>query len=347
MFFPELIGTVFDEKENRLLQELVQERYDLSIQQRAKAHSHTQDQELVNYYNSAFPKAPLDRGAVVPPEHGDSDVMCLVSDLIISDIYRSSLSESFYLPGWSTESVPLKDQLKGIWEDENCLTMWMRESPNCPHGLAEHAYVKLRLHFPPDSGAIERVFGSSNGLYGVGKEDRIRYLSSSIGFMRVPLFLLALSRNAVKDGIHQGQAVDVYFVKTAAHDLRIANKVARAQVDDPETVRKKYLDKPPANVTDGISLWSVSRYIQAIVADYLDSRLNRLRNISREDKAFNGEAERFVQLYRRLTSQEFALQIKLMPVCTDQDADDKVFFCVDLPLLEEKYNAIEGEETGS
>lgn len=346
LFFPELVGTVFDEKENRLLQELVQERYDLSIQQRAKAHSHTQDQELVNYYNSAFSKAPLDRRAVVPPEHGDSDVMCLVSDLIISDIYRSSLSENFYLPGWSTGSEPLKAQLKGIWEDES-LTMWIREPPNCSHGPVEHAYVKLRLHFPPDSGAIERVFGSSDGLYGVGKEDRIRYLSGSIGSIRVPLFLLALSRNAVKDGIHQEQAVDVYFVKTAAHDLRIANKVARAQVDDPETVRKKYLDKPPANVTDGISLWSVSRYIQAIVADYLDSRLNKLRNISREGTNFSEEAERFVQLYRRLTSQEFALQIKLMPVCTDPNTDDEVFFCVDLPLLEEKYNAIEGGEAGS
>ena len=350
LFFPELVGTVFDEKENRFLQELVQERYGLSIQQRAKAHSHTQDQELVNYYNSAFAKAPSGRAVVPLEQHqgcGDSDVMCLVSDLIISDIYRSSLSEDFYLPGWSTGSVPLKAVLKGIWEDENCLTMWMRESPNCSHGPKQHAYVKLRLHFPPDSGAIERVFGSSDGLYGVGNEDRIRYLSSSIGSVRVPLFLLALSRNAVKDGIRQDQAVDVYFVKTAAHDLRIANKFHRAQAGDLEAMRKKYLDKPPANVTDGISLWSVSRYIQAIAAAHLYSHLGKLRGISPEDGDFNVEAERFARLYRRLTSQEFALQIKCAPVCAGQEADDEVFFCVDLPLLEEKYNSVEREETGS
>jgi len=138
-----------------------------------------------------------------------------------------------------------------------------------------------------------------------------------------------------------------YFVKTAAHDLRIANKIPRTQVGDPEAMRKKYLDKPPANVTDGISLWSVSRYIQAVAAAYLDSRLSKLRGISLEGGDFNREAERFAWLYRQLTSQEFALQIKCVHVRTGQGADDEVFFCVDLPLLEEKYNAIEREETGS
>jgi hypothetical protein len=351
LFFPELVGTVFDEKENRLLQELVQERYDLSIQQRAKAHSHTRDQELVNYYESAFTGPAPGRHIDQPRTYqgrSDSDVMCLVSDLIISDIYRGSLSEDFYLPGQVADPLPLKDALKGDWsEDRSCLTLWMRESSDSSHDPGQHAYVELRLHFPPDSGAIREIFGSSDGLYGVGEEDRICYLSAPIGFMRVPLLLLALSRNAVKDEIRQNQVVDVYFVKTAAHDLRIANKIPRTQVGDPEAMRKKYLDKPPANVTDGISLWSVSRYIQAVAAAYLDSRLSKLRGISLEGGDFNREAERFAWLYRQLTSQEFALQIKCVPVRTGQGADDEVFFCVDLPLLEEKYNAIEREETGS
>ena len=353
LFFPELVGMVFDEKENRLLQELVQERYDLSIQQRAKAHSHTRDQELVIYYQSAFAGSTPDRRANqpgTPQGRSDSDVLCLVSDLIISDIYRSSLSEDFYLPGRGTGPTPLtlRKALKGIWsKDESCMTLWMRELLDPSHDSERYAYVELRLHFPPDSYAIEKVFGTSDGLYSISSEDRIRYLSGPIGSVRVPLFLLALSRNAVKDGMRQEQAVDVYFVKTAAHDLRIANKVSRTQVDNPELVRKKYLDKPPANVTDGISLWSVSRYIQAIVADYLDSRLNKLRNIFREGGDFNEGAEQFVRLYRRLTSREFSLQIRFTPVCGEQETADEVFFCVDLPLLEEKYDSIEREETGS
>jgi hypothetical protein len=270
--------------------------------------------------------------------------------LIISDIYRSSLSEDFYLPGRGTGPTPLtlRKALKGIWsKDESCMTLWMRELLDPSHDSERYAYVELRLHFPPDSYAIEKVFGTSDGLYNISSEDRIRYLSGPIGSVRVPLFLLALSRNAVKDGMRQEQAVDVYFVKTAAHDLRIANKVSRTQVDNPELVRKKYLDKPPANVTDGISLWSVSRYIQAIVADYLDSRLNKLRNIFREGGDFNEGAEQFVRLYRRLTSREFSLQIRFTPVCSEQETADEVFFCVDLPLLEEKYDSIEREETGS
>lgn len=352
LFYPKLVGTVFDEKENRLLQELVQERYDLSIQQRAKAHSHTQDQELVDYYNSAF--AEIFRNekadALLKTFQGgkDSDVMCLVSDLIISDIYRSSLSEDFYLPERPTESEPLKKTLKGNWsEDKSCLTMWMRETPKRSHDLGGHAYVELRLYFPPDSGAIEKVFGSSEGLHSLSNTDRIRYLSGPIGLMRVPLLLLALSRNAIKDGVRQEQAVDVYFVKTAGHDLRIANKVSRAQVDDPKTMQKKYLDKPPANVEDGISLWSVSRYIQAIAAAHLDRHLGKLRDMSRLGENFCGKAERFAQLYHRLTSQEFALQIRFVSVGAGQEDDDEVFFCVDLPLLEEKYDSIEREEENS
>lgn len=223
----------------------------------------------------------------------------------------------------------------------------MREPSNSSHDPGLHAYVELRLHFPPDSDAIKETFGSSDGLYGVGEKDRISYLSAPIGFMRVPLLLLALSRNAVKDGIRQNQLVDVYFVKTAAHDLRVANKIPRAQVGYPEAMRKKYLDKPPANVTDGISLWNVSRYIQAVAAAYLDSCLGKLRGISPEGRDSNKAAKRFAWLYRRLTSQEFALLIKCVPVHAGQGADDEVFFCVDLPLLEEKYNAIEREETGS
>lgn len=352
LFYSKLVGTVFDEKENRLLQELVQERYDLSIQQRAKAHSHTQDQELVDYYNSAFAEATPDGSAAIPPEtyQGcmDIDVMCLVSDLIISDIYRSSLSEDFYLPGRPTESTPLKKTLKGAWtDDKSCLTMWMRETTKMSHDMGRHAYVELRLHFPPDSGAIEKVFGSSEGLYSVSGTDQIQYLSGPIGHMRVPLFLLALSRNAIKDGIRQGQVVDVYFVKTERHDLRIANKVSRTQIDELETMRRKYLDKPPANVEDGISLWSVSRYTQAIAAAYLDRRLDELRDVCSLGGDFCGKAERFAQLYRMLTSQEFALQIRCASVSADLRDEDEVFFCVDLPLLKEKYDSIEREEENS
>lgn len=348
LFYPKLVGTVFDEKENRLLQELVQERYDLSIQQRAKAHSHTQDQELVDYYESAFAGASPDGSAAVPSEMypgcTDSDVLCLVSDLIISDIYRSSLSEDFYLPERPTASMFLKKSLKGTWsKDGNCLTMWMRETKKQSHDLEPRAYVELRLQFPPDSKAIEEVFGSSEGLYSVNNMDRIRYLSGPVGRMRVPLFLLALSRNAIKDGIRQGQAVDVYFVKTAEHDLRIANKVSRTQVDDPDTMRIKYLDKPPANVEDGISLWSVSRYVQAVAAAYLDRRLEELK----DGGDFCGKAERFKQLYQRLTSQKFALQIRRLSVSAGQGDNDEVLFCVDLPLLEEKYDSIEREEKDS
>lgn len=99
-------------------------------------------------------------------------------------------------------------------------------------------------------------------------------------------------------------------------------------------------------MTDGISLWNVSRYIQAVAAAYLDSCLGKLRGISPEGGDFNKEAERFAWLYRRLTSQEFALLIKCVPIHAGQGGDE-VLFCVDLPLLEEKFNAIEREETGS
>lgn len=54
-----------------------------------------------------------------------------------------------------------------------------------------------------------------------------------------------------------------------------------------------------------------------------------------------------MRLYRRLTSREFSLQIRFTPVCGEQETADEVFFCVDLPLLEEKYDSIEREETGS
>lgn len=345
LFYPKLVGTVFDEKENRLLRELVQERYDLSIQQRAKAHSHTRDQELVNYYESAFVDMPNKTVLLKDyPKHRESDVLALISDLIISDIYRNSLSEDFYLPGKANFST-LKQMLKGQWSpDKSYLALWMKDPQGVSSSENQHAYIELRLQFLPDSNTIKDMFGSANGLYSIDDADRIRYLSSPIASMRVPLFLLALARNAVKYGICENHIVDVYFVKTEEHNLRIANRVKRAQASNPDTLQEKYLNKPPTNKKDGISLWSVSRYVQAIAAAYLDSRLNKLKDISLSSEAFSEKAGQFVKLYQRMTSPEFALQVEIVPV-PGQGQGDEVLFCVDLPLLEEKYNLLEkGEE---
>lgn len=263
----------------------------------------------------------------------DSDVLCLVSDLCISDTYRSSLSGDFYLPRKSIETVGLKEALKGAWsEDGSCLTMQIR-IPENPHedGRGGDSRVELKLWFPTSGDAVKKIFGDAMELYPITQADKICYLDAPIGRMRVPLFLLSLARNAVKREIRSGPVVDVYFVKTADHNLRIANKVLRRQIEAPEVIRKKYLEKPPANIEDGISLWSVSRYVQAIAASYLDRLLTELDKCSGAD--LQREEERFVKLYNRLTSREFAVEVQ----CTNVKHQEEEFFCIDLPLLEEKY----------
>lgn len=354
MFFPKLVGTVFDKKGNRFLQELVRERYALSIQQRAKAHSHTQNDELLQYYNSAYFRPDLKNNISSHHEDAqnhqswdrmDGDVLCLVSDQVISDTYRSSLLEDFYLPRRGVSSTRLKESLKGIWSDDgNSLTLTLKPAGKNAGYNRGNKSVKLRLLFPTED-VLRDKFPACTGdkaVYPIRKEDTVFYIDSTQGNMHIPLFLLALARNAIKKTEFTSDMIDVYLMKTSSGDLRIANEVTLDQIDDLEATREKHLENPPANVEDGISLWSVSRYVQAIVASLLDESLEELKKLSKDDPNFRQNVQQFKRIYSILTSPDYTVRIASIPVGESKvdSREKKMYFCIDLPLLEEKFSRL-------
>lgn len=253
-----------------------------------------------------------------------SFVLSLLSDLQVSRVYRESMKEDFYQRIISLYGHSCEEIFSAYKKGKSLAVVDPKDPGRC---------VNLYLEFPESTQCGERIcklewdeeflcYGTANGANDVG------------------LLLWAIITNAVgagrgireKDKEQDGpEKVVVYLMKTENGYLRIANKCTDMECSVEETNMK--LKYPPKR-DDGISLWSISRYLKGMIATLLDNKICKVKESL--DKFQSSEDVRevfnvFRDQLEKLMGGEYDVKVGI-------DGEGEVqYFYVDIPILMEKY----------
>ena len=198
--------------------------------------------------------------------------------------------------------------------------------------------VYLYLEFPEGSQC-------RTGEYKLGEEENFLTYAVASGADDVCLLLTALIMNAAgarrgigkNDEKHEGaKKIVVYLTKTEGGSLRIANRCDHMERSVEEINRG--LKYPPKR-NEGISLWSMSRYIKSIIATRLD---NWIYEIKRTFHCFGSKEEIQEEIRHLKNSIEKLLGGEYDVKVGTTVEDDVQYFYMDIPILAEKYSEFRG-----
>lgn len=302
MMFNHLLNEkIFSNNNGGQLYELITNSRDLRMSNRSKAYSHTKNDVRLKQYEQAC-------NADKYQKYYRSNVLTLLADLNVSEIYRKSLKKDYYLDSCKIRLIRWQDSTsifnKGI-------DFYVMDKTSEPLQI-EVSYEKK---FPED-----KEISSMDELlcYNVAKAGR-----------EVNLLLYSLLLNAGVTGRSQvkDHKVTVYFSKTQDGNLRMANLAGQDQRDEDEI--NEELKCPPTNEEKGISLWSMSRYIKGIIYSMLYSTyrdlLQNLEFCKKED----------ILEYRRnienLLGNEYEVKVSWI------SCGEEKYFSLEIPVLAKKY----------
>lgn len=303
-YYWQLNSYVFNKSNEGFFYELARQRKKAEIHSRQKAHTHTKNDIKLQQYNYMLDKE----------NYGDyfqSDLLMLLADLNVSEHYRNSLTTEYYLSG-----VPFR---AGQWDSELSLfaNMCQFYVINSDMEKATELIVSYDVLFEGDS-----------PLQGDEKVIAVDYTNAE---RETFLLIYSLMINAVTDGrgYMEDNRVTIYCSKTPEGRLRIANRVG----DNPEQKSAEQimddLRYPPEEENQGISLWSMSRYIKRVIASILDERLKELERC-KEGVPFM-ELERLGQQIVQMLGEEFQITVQR------NRAGEEEYFSVLVPVLAGKF----------
>lgn len=298
---------VFNKSNEGFFNELARQKKKAAIHSRQKAHTHTKNDIKLEQYNHMLAEK----------RYGDyfqSDLLMLLADLNVSEHYRNSLTMEYYLRG-----VPFR---AGQWNSELSLFGNVHKFYviNSDTENATELIISNKVLFEGDS-----------PLQGDEKVIAIDYTNAE---RETFLLIYSLMINAVTDGRGhmENNCVTIYCSKTPGGQLRIANRVG----DNPEQKSAEQimgdLRYPPEEENQGISLWSMSRYIKSVIASILNERLRKLER--RGEMASFEELERLRQQIMRMLGEEFQIAVQR------NEMGGENYFSVLVPVLAEKYDKL-------
>lgn len=163
----------------------------------------------------------------------------------------------------------------------------------------------------------------------IGYTDELLCYNVANAGREVYLLLYSLILNAGVAGRSSitDDKVKVYLSKTKQGDLRMAN-LAGWDRRKAEEINEE-LKHPPANEEDGISLWSMSRYIKGIIYSILHDSYNELSKNIKRCKAkdileYKGNIE-------KLLGSDFEVKADWI------DCGEELYFSLEIPILAERY----------
>ncbi|MBD5483037.1 MAG: hypothetical protein HDR15_11055 [Lachnospiraceae bacterium] len=251
-----------------------------------------------------------------------SFVLTLLSDLQVSKVYRESMKEEFYRMNVALHAYPFSTIFSTLQEGRTYAVV-------DPLDLSRYVYVYL--HFP-EAGQCRK------GEYRLRKEDKFLSYAVASGANDVCLLLLALIMNAAgvnrgfrnKDEKHdRADKIVVCLTKTQDGNLRISNKCGD-NVNSDKNINAGLRYPPKKN--DGISLWSVSRYVKSIISILLE---NKISNVKREldDLCIKEDILENVNglkaMVEKFLGEEYDVKAGI--------SEDGRYFYMDIPILAEKY----------
>lgn len=175
----------------------------------------------------------------------------------------------------------------------------------------------------------------------IPENQEIAYKGYANGMDELLLLIMALVENAASKGKAEAgegkgeKFVRVYLSKTVEGNLRIMNEVNEA--GDLEKINF-FIIRPP-QPKDGISIWSISRYLLSLKCSVINKRMVKLRQSLQDEKRNISQKENVVNLYceaKKLLEELPEIKADYIETKTT----GKIYFSIELPVLAEHYKEV-------
>lgn len=291
-----LCENVFGKNVNRYIYELAQEHNELIIQKRDKSHTHTRNSARSYYY----------RLSTSQDKNRSGVALILLSDLVVSETFRQSLTKEFYMKqeGANFSEVPPKWSDCFLYDKIQSFSFESNKNIRIITGNDSNTSVNLLEFLPYDS------FLQPN--------DEFIMLYEASNVNKPFLFLIALAQNAIKQSYNSTTQIDVFLTKTEDNCLRMCYRIDYNDMTLADRILES-MSMPPANRDSGITMWSISRYIKAIISKtafiFLERKCGTDANMLNE-----------------LLSESFEIKPEMLSIGTDH------YLSIKIPILRAKYN---------
>lgn len=316
----EMHKSVFNNEVINYLFELLLAEKRRMVNEREKAHSHTAENVRNAQCQWVRKRKELDAYR--------SFVLTLLSDLMVSEVYRTSLKDDYYnlharfcereLSSVFSTFIKKKEAIKVL--DSKHTNLW------------NHIQVELltQTSFFEDDVALNL------------KDNLVSYaIANGENEIFLLLFSLIMNAGVAERGIKEisdcgeDENIKVYISKTTEGNLRIANKsdITAAEI---KLINEKLHYPPQKN--QGISLWSVSRYIKGMLSALIKKRLD---DVDKECEKCDMESRKQKLIELRAVLQKYMSEDFDIRVCRRtrvSKCSEEVFFCIDIPLYRERYS---------
>ncbi|MCM1231031.1 MAG: hypothetical protein NC489_12940 [Ruminococcus flavefaciens] len=303
MMFNQLLNErIFSNNGGGQLYELIINSRDLRMSNRSKAHSHTKNDVRMKQFEQVCKEERYH-------QYYQSNILTLLADLNVSEIYRKSLKKDYYLDSCDVKTIR--------WDDETSIFN---------RGI-DFYYIADKIPDPVKVDVkVQKIFNDDEEI-GCGEELLCYNVANAGREITLLLYSLILNAGVAGRSCIKDHAVKVYLSKTPDGNLRIANLAGQSQADTDEI--NKDLKYPPANEEKGISLWSMSRYIKGIIYSILHMAYERL------DAGMEHCQKRDIDEYKISIEQllESEFEVKADWIMRGEEK----YFSLEVPVLAEKY----------
>lgn len=295
---------IFNNNNGGQLYELITNSRDLRMSNRSKALSHTKNDVRMKQYEQVCNKEKYQ-------QYYQSNILMLLADLNVSEIYRKSLKKDYYLDNCDVKLIK--------WDDTTSI---FRKGMDFYYIADKFPQpILIEVCFDKKIAEDEEIGGREELLcYNVANAGREVYLL---------LYSLILNAGVVGRSRINNNKVTVYLSKTQNGDLRIANPAGQNQRNIKEI--NEELKYPPTNEEKGISLWSMSRYIKGIIYSILQASHEELS--SHLEYCTSQDINEYRKRIEQLLDDEFEVKAS-WKLCGDE-----YYFSLEVPVLAGKYQS--------
>lgn len=323
MFYQELKDEIFSPQNDDFINEIYQARRQLNIYHSNKIYNHTKDNISRMHYEHAVQILEEDPDKKVYMDYYPYYILNLLSDINVSKYYRRGLRQEFYSDEKTFASPAKWKDFSKLFKNGHQYTYEIREEKS---GKSEVILIKLE---------IENLNPDDEILCDAAEEER-----RNLMLLLYSLILNAAGEKRGKRIVEPGEkqnsgmhsvkkSVIVKMRKNSFGNLEVINESVE-EFDADEITNK--LMQIPESEEDGISLWSLNRYIKSCISAYLMDKLRlaeeklERNELSREEVVYIGKRT------EELLSEKYDVKPKTY------SENKKSYFAVELPILMERYN---------
>lgn len=246
-----------------------------------------------------------------------TDIIMLLADSNISEHYRQSLHKEYYIRSKNSFSTFL-------WSDAH--PVFTGEFPCSFMVPIGECTTRNKVIVHNEGFAYLDEQGNEHEEKFVAPEDRLIGYRVANSYREVVLMLyLMITNSAVEGRSHvENNCIDVYLSKTAKGELRISNKMNKAYRKRNDDLS---FEIPPYD-DEGISIWTLTRYLKSFAASTLNEKLLKL-----EEKSSDVTVEELSKLRTEIQELPKDVQVHIEYV----NWKDEEYFSIVIPIFLEKF----------